>query len=260
MIRHRHLLYQSLKREIQARYRGSVLGILWSLATPLLMLTLYTFVFAIVLKARWGVESVDSHTGGFAIMLFSGLMLHQCLSEILTRSPTLILSHAHYVKKVVYPLEILSPQIVGAAFFQLFISLIVLLAGLWVTQGSIPVTTLWLPVILLPFLLLCLGLSWLLAAMGTYLRDTAHLTTMLSPVLLFFSTIFYPAERLPEAIRPLIYLNPLTPMTELTRDILILGNPPSLPMLTIFTIASLATGMLGWLSFKTLKNGFADIC
>ncbi len=259
--KHRSLLWQITKRDITARYRGSALGMVWSFVIPLLMLAVYTFVFGVVFNARFGDATTGeaASTTDFALTLFCGLMIHTLFSECLTRNPTLILHHANFVKKVVFPLEILPIMVLGSALFHFLMHVLVLLAGLLLTQGALSWTVLLLPLTLLPMLPLLLGMGWILASLGVYLRDIAQLTGLLSTLLLFLSPIFYPIDALPEAFRPFLYLNPLTPIIEATRQVVLYDQLPNMTILLYYSAASLAMMLVGFWWFQKTRNGFADI-
>jgi lipopolysaccharide transport system permease protein len=255
--RNRSLIKASIKREVLGRYRGSVMGILWSFLNPLFMLIVYTFVFSVVFKARWSAGS-DSKTE-FALVLFAGLLVFNLFAECINRAPGLIVGNVSYVKKVVYPLEILPWVGLGAALFHGAVSLGVWLVAYVVFFGLPHVTVLYFPLVLLPFGLFIMGLSWALASLGVYLRDVGQFIGLVTTVLMFLSPIFFPASALPEAYRPLLYMNPLTPVIEQTRDILFWGKAPDFTMLGIYFIATSTIAWLGFAWFQKTRKGFADV-
>ena len=220
--RHRVLVGLMIQREVVGRYRGAYLGILWSFFHPLLMLLIYTFVFSVVFKARWHAGS-DSKTE-FALVLFAGLMVFNLFAECINRAPGLVIANVNYVKKVVFPLEVLPWIVLGSALIHTSISLVVWLAVYVIFFGWPQVTVLLLPFALVPLIFLVMGLSWFLASLGVYLRDAAQITSILTTVLMFLSPIFYPASALPENFRKWIYFNPLTPVIETMRDVLYWGH------------------------------------
>ncbi len=247
------------QREVIGRYRGSMLGLLWSFATPLLMLAIYTFVFGVVFKVRLNqVESSDDQLG-FALYLFSGLIVFNLFSECISRAPGLILANVNYVKKVIFPLEILPWVTLGAALFHAGTSLIVLLVCLLTFGHDISWNILWLPIILLPFLLLIIGLSWLLTSVGVFIRDVGQVVGMALTVLLFMSPIFYPLSALPDNIRNYLFLNPLTFIVEQIRAVVLLGQSPNWDCLTVYYIISLGVAWFGSLWFEKTRKGFADV-
>ncbi|MBB5608033.1 MULTISPECIES: ABC transporter permease [unclassified Janthinobacterium] len=255
--RNRGLLLVLIQREVIGRYRGSVLGILWSFFNPVFMLTIYTFVFSVVFKARWNAGS-DSKTE-FALVLFAGLIIFNLFSECINRAPGLIMANANYVKKVVFPLEILPWVSAGSAFFHFIISLGVWLAAYALLFGVPHLTVLLLPLIVLPLMLFIMGLSWMLASLSVYLRDVGQFIGMVTTVLMFLTPIFYPVSSLPEKYRHLLLLNPLTPAVEMTRDILFWGKLPDFGMLSLYALATLMVAWLGFAWFQKTRKGFADV-
>ena len=255
--RHRRLVQVLIQREVIGRYRGSVMGILWSFFNPVFMLVIYTFVFSVVFKARWNVDS-DSKTE-FALVLFAGLIMFNLFSECVNRAPGLIISNANYVKKVVFPLEILPWVVLGSAMFHALISLCVWLAAYLVLFGMPPTTVLLLPLIIVPFMLFIMGLSWGLASLGVYLRDVSQFIGMVTSVLMFVTPIFYPVNSLPEKYRFYLLLNPLTPAVEMTRDVLFWGKVPDLSMLSLYALATVLIAWLGFAWFQKTRKGFADV-
>lgn len=255
--RNRELIKAFARREVLGRYRGSILGILWSFFNPLFMLAVYTFVFSVVFKARWNTGS-DAKTE-FALVLFAGLIVFNLFAECINRAPGLILSNVNYVKKVVFPLEILPFVALVSALFHGLISLGVWLLAYAVFFGVPHATVLYLPLVILPFFLFIMGLSWALASLGVFLRDVSQFIGVITTVLLFLSPIFYPATALPEDYRQLLYLNPLTPVIEQTRDVLFWGKSPDFLMLGIYWVATAIIAWLGFAWFQKTRKGFADV-
>jgi lipopolysaccharide transport system permease protein len=255
--RNRSLIHASAKREVLGRYRGSALGLLWSFFNPLFMLTVYTLVFSVVFNARWG--SGSSSKVEFALVLFAGLIVFNLFAECIGRAPSLILANPNYVKKVVFPLEILPFVGLLAALYHALISLGVWLAAYIVLFGLPHVTVFLFPVVTLPFVFFIMGFSWILASLGVFLRDVSQFIGVVVSMLMFLSPIFYPASALPESYRHLLYLNPLTPAIEMTRDVLYWGKLPDFTMLAVYW---LATGVIAWLGFawfQKTRKGFADV-
>lgn len=257
LLRHRELIAACVKREVQTRYKGSFLGIAWSFISPLLMLAIYTFVFSQVFKARWNAAS-DSKME-FALVLFAGLIVFTLFSECITRSPGLILGNMSYVKKVIFPLEILPWVVIVNALFHALISLSVWLLAYTLFIGIPPWTTVFLPIIWLPLLLLIVGLCWFLASLGVYVRDIGQIIGVVTTGLMFLSPIFYSANSIPEAYRILIYVNPLTPAVELTRDVLYWGKPPDFFILSVSWSIAFIVAWLGFFWFQKTRDGFADV-
>ncbi len=261
LLAHRPLMTQMIRREVAARYRGSVLGIFWSLITPLLMLSVYTFIFGTVFRARgWAGVGEAQTTTSFALILFAGLIPFSLFSEVIARAPQLVVSKRNYVKKVVFPLETLAVISMGAALVQAGVSFAVLALFLVVSTGGLPPTALLLPLVLLPFVVLTLGLAWVLAALGVYLRDIGQLLPPLLSAAMFLSAIFYPLSALPSYAQTLLlWLNPLVFPIDEIRKVLIFGMGPNWPGLALYALVSLAVAILGYAFFQKTRKGFADV-
>jgi len=255
--RHRQLIYSLVKREVVGRYRGSMLGMLWSFFNPVFMLAVYTFVFSIVFEARW--SHVGESKAEFALVLFAGLIIYNLFAECLNRAPILILANVNFVKKVVFPLEILPWVILGAAFFHALVSLIVWLVFSFFVAGLPPVTIFLLPVPLVPLVLYIMGFSWFVASLGVYLRDTAQIVGIITMTLMFLTPIFYPVTAIPEVSRPLIYSNPLPFIVEQLRDLLYFRLPLHWPGLAALTLGALLVAWAGFAWFQKTRKGFADV-
>jgi len=255
---YRSLIKQMTWREIVGRYKGSIFGLAWSFFNPLMMLAVYTFVFSVVFKARWGIETSESKTD-FALVLFLGLIIHALFAEVLNRAPALILSNANYVKKVVFPLEILTVVSLGAALFHAAISFLVFLVAFFVLNGLPSWTVIYTPLTLLPLLPLTLGLGWLLTSLGVYLRDIGQIIGITTMALLFLAPVFYPLTALPEAYQSFLYINPLTYPIEQTRAVIILGEMPNWVGLGVYTIFSVLICWIGFWWFQRTRRGFADV-
>ena len=255
--RNRSLAKALVQREVVGRYRGSVMGILWSFFNPIFMLAVYTFVFSVVFKARWSGGS-ESKTE-FALILFAGLIVFNLFAECFNRAPGLILSNVSYVKKVVFPLEILPWVALGSALFHALISLGVWLIAYLIFFGIPHITVLLLPLVILPLLLLIMGLTWGLASLGVYLRDVSQFIGVITTVLMFLSPIFYPASALPEKYRYLLLFNPLTPAIEQARDVLFWGKVPNMTILSVYLLSAVLVAWFGFAWFQKTRKGFADV-
>lgn len=255
--RSRDLIWQLTKREVVGRYRGSLLGLIWSFFNPVLMLTIYTFVFSVVFKARWGNGGESRFE--FALILFAGLIVFNLFTECVSRAPSLILGNVNYVKKVVFPLEILSIVTLGAALFHGVVSLGVLLIFYVLAAASLHWTIIFAPLVVLPLLLTTLGISWFLASLGVFVRDVAQSIGLLMTVLMFISPIFYPVSALPSDYQAIVYMNPLTFIIEQMRDVLIWGKLPSWSGLCVMMLVSMLVAWLGLVWFQKTRKGFADV-
>ncbi len=256
--RNRGLIRNLVHREVVGRYKGSMLGMVWSLVTPMFMLVVYTFVFSVVFKARWGEGGSGSKTE-FALVLFAGLMVFNLFSECISKAPGLILANANYVKKVVFPLEVLPWVSLGSALFQFAVSLGVWLVAYALLFGVPHWHVLLLPVVVLPLLLFVMGVSWALASLGVYLRDVGQLIGVLITMLMFLTPIFYPASALPPAYQPLIMLNPLTAPIEMVRGLMYWGQLPNPVHVALYSSGALAVAVLGFAWFQKTRKGFADV-
>ena len=254
----RQLIVQMTKREVVGRYRGSIMGLAWSFLNPVFMLTVYTFVFSVVFRARWGMGGEESKTQ-FAVVLFVGMIVYGLFAEVLNRAPGLILSNVNYVKKVVFPLEILPVVSMGAALFHSMISLGVLLLAFTIFNGYLHWTVVFAPLVLLPLVIITLGLSWFFASLGVYLRDVGQTIGLITTAMMFLAPVFYPITALPEEFRPWLLANPLTFIVEQAREVLIWGRMPDWLGLGIYTLAALAATWAGYAWFQKTRKGFADV-
>lgn len=252
------LAWRLARRDIETRYRGSALGILWAFVNPIALLLIYTYVFGVVFEARWP-RTAEAGLGSFALTLFCGLIAFNVLGECLARAPTLLLTVPHYVKRVVFPLEVLPVSLVGSALFHGLVNVLVLVAASLLVSGGVPWTVSLLPLVVLPLVLLALAVAWLLASLGAFLRDLTQGVTLISQALMFGTPIFYPEEALPSTLRHLTVLNPLAWLVQNLRRVLLWEEPPDWSGLAAWT---LATGVLSLLScawFMKTKRAFADV-
>ena len=253
--RHRQLLIELVKRELYGRYRGSLGGIFWSLAEPLFMLGIYVAAFGFVMQVRW------SPTGGakeYALMMFAGLMVFQAFSDCLNKAPRLIVANPNFVKKVVFPLEIL-PWVIGlSSLTHLLISV-----GLWLVAyaalfGIPHGTAFYVPLLVIVFLPTLLAVGWLLAAFGVIIRDTDQISALLSRALIFVTPIFYSLDAVPQSLRNALLANPLTFVVEQFRRVLFIGVAPDFVGLLVYFCVALLSSVGALLVFRRLRPIFAD--
>lgn len=259
LFKNRRLIYQMTKRDIQQRYKGSAFGILWSLINPIIMLMVYTVVFSMVFKARWGVDTVNSGKTQFAIILFVGMIIHSFMADNIMRAPSLIIQNANYVKKVIFPLEILPAVTVLSVLFHSIISFVVLILAFIIFNGYLHWTVLFAPIIFLPLMFLTLGLNWLLSALGLYIRDIGQFTGIIVTLLMFLSPVFYPLSAVPVTFQKIVLLNPLTFIIEQAREVIVWGHLPHFYGLFVYTICSLLIMFLCYAFFEKTRKGFADV-
>lgn len=256
--RNRSLIGQMTRREVLGRYKGSLLGVLWSFFNPLLMLTVYTFVFSVVFKARWNGGDDESKLQ-FAVILFVGMIVHGLFAEVLNRSPSLILGNVNFVKKVVFPLEILPVIALCATLFHTLISLLVLLAAFLLFNGFLHPTAILAPLVLFPLIILVQGLAWVLASFGVFVRDIAPAMAIITTIMLFMAPVFYPITALPENMQVFVQANPLTFIIEQSREVLIWGRAPHWEGLLKYFLISIAVAWAGYGWFQKTRKGFADV-
>lgn len=255
--RYRDLIKQLIKREVVGRYKGSYLGIMWSFITPLLMLCVFTFVFSEIFHSRWNVETDNKLE--FALILFCGLTAFNLFAECISRAPVLIINSTNYVKKVVFPLEILPVVTIGSALVHAAISFLILSVGLALILGVINWTLIFLPLVLLPLLFLILGLSWFLSSIGVYFRDIGQVIGVFIQALMFLSPIFYPVSVIPKEFRPIYEWNPISYVVEDMRRIMIWGQMPDWNWLMSGTLIGIFVAILGHIWFQKTRKGFADV-
>lgn len=257
----RQLILQLTKREISSRYRGSIMGVAWSFINPLLLLTIYTFVFSSVFKARWvsGAVSTAETKVDFAMALFTGLIIHGFCAECINTAPKQILSNVNYVKKVVFPIEVLTITSTLNSLFHFAVSLSVLVAVQLYFNHSLPISALYFPLVITPLVLMMAGTSWFLAALGTYIKDIGQITGMAVTALLFLSPVFYPVSALPQEYQGWLYLNPLTAIIENGRATLLFGNPPDWHTLSTSFGIGISASIIGYAFFQKTRAGFADV-
>jgi lipopolysaccharide transport system permease protein len=259
LLLNKDLIFASTKREVLLRYRGSFFGVFWSFFNPILMLCIYTFVFNEVFKAKWGGSSLESSRIEFALLLFAGIIIFNFFSECLSKSPYQIVSNQNYVKKVVYPIEIISMVGVLSAAYQMLLNLLIWVIFYFVFIGWPHLTILYVPVILIPLFLGVLGISWFFSSLGVFLRDINQIVGVITTVSMFLSPIFFPADAVPENIRFLIYFNPLTIFIEELRNVIYWGGIPGLFNIFIMWAGGIIIFSLGYYWFQKTRKGFADV-
>lgn len=258
--RHRDLIAQLIGREVKQRYRGMYLGVLWSLITPILMLLVYTFVFSVVLRARWGdVADQPASPYDFALTLLAGLIPFTVFSEVLNAAPSLVLRVPNYVKRVVFPLEVLSIVSVGSALIHSALAMLILVVGILLFEGHLSPTIALLPLAYLPLILLCLASSWLLSSLGVYVRDVGQTVGILTQILMFMSPVFYPPSAVPSFLRPLLMLNPLSLILDGFRRGALWNQDLDWGLWSAWMIVLSFAALGAYVWFMKTKRGFADV-
>jgi lipopolysaccharide transport system permease protein len=259
VIRHRSLIAELSKRDVLGRYRGASFGLLWSLISPFLMLCVYTFAFGNVLGSRWPRPAETASEHSFTIILFVGLIVHGFFAECLSRSPSLITGNPSYVKRVVFPLEILPWPMVLSALFHMMMNIVVLVGLRLALEGTFSWTTLLLPVVILPLAVMMLGIGWLFAALGVYFRDIAQITGVLATAFLFTSSAIVPIQSVAPKFRPIFELNPLTFIIDQARNVALWDILPNWPGLATYLAAGIVVSYFGYTWFVATRRGFGDV-
>ena len=257
LIRHRSLTWELSKREVLGRYRGASFGLAWSVISPFMMLGVYAFAFGSVLKSRWPHEAGGDHS--YAVILFVGLIMHGFFAECLTRAPTLVVANPNFVKRVVFPLDVLPWPMMLSALFHAFTNFLVLVLLMLALEHHLHATIALLPLVLAPFALLTLGLSWILASLGVYFRDITQVMPVLATALLFLSSAIIPVSILPPSLQTLFRLNPLTFFIDQARLVALAGQAPDWTALGLATVAGGIVAWCGHAWFASTRRGFADV-
>ena len=259
ILRNSGLLWQMSRRNIEARYRGSVLGMVWTFVQPLMMLAVYTFVFSVVFKAKWGVSEADAGKGTFAVVMFCGMAMYNLFSEAVVSSCSCVTANSNFVKRVIFPLEVLPVAQVVSTFLAGMAWFAMLFVGAWAILGFIGWTMLLMPLVLFPLVLFSLGVSYLVAALGVFVRDTQHVIGVILQILFFATPIFYPVSSVPEELRWILSWNPLTVFIEQARNVFLYGLMPDWKFLGLATLVSFVVLQAGYFFFMRTKRGFADV-
>ncbi len=254
---HRQILHQLTIRGIRTRYAASMLGLCWAMITPIVMLCIYTFVFSVIFQVRWG--DIGESKLAFALVLLCGLTIYNIFSETVSQCTRVIVSNTNYVKRVIFPLEVLP---VSVHFVSCALSLfwfLLIFVGVFVFMGRFCYTAICLPLILAPLSLFTLGISWLVASLGVYVRDMPHFIDIVLRALFFLTPIFYTPDRVPLPYRYVFYINPLGLFINQLRRILIFNQWPQWYILLPLFIGSAVVAQLGYLWFMRTRKGFADV-
>ncbi|MFA5162440.1 MAG: ABC transporter permease [Elusimicrobiales bacterium] len=254
----RQLLRQFVQRDIDSRYRGSWAGLFWSVLNPLTMLAVYTFAFGYLMQSNRALIT-RAAMAQTAFNIFAGLIVFNLFADAVNRAPSLFTANANYVKKVVFPLDMLCWMAVGSAFFTAMMSLAALAVFYLVAEGPLPVTFALAPLILLPFAFIAAGVVLFLSSLGVYLRDVSQTVGNFISLLIFLSPVFYTETLLPLRIRPYFRLNPLVfPITELRKTALA-GQWPDWGGLALYSLAAALIAWAGFVCFQKMRKGFADV-
>lgn len=258
----RSLIQTLTRREIEGRYKGSMFGTFWSFLSPILILSVFTFVFGSIFQAKWntpGQISQSTNHIDFATALFIGLLMYNLMAECVSQAPQLITSNPNYVKRIVFPLELLGIVKLLAAVFHFLIAMLVVLILISFSTWSLSWTAIFMPIVVMPFFLLILGLTWSLSALGVYLRDIGQIVTPILTATMFLSPLFYPLSSVSPTFIGLYKLNPLTYVIEESRNILLYGKLPSFTDWTLYSLIALTVSYGGLYIFQRTRHGFSDV-
>ncbi len=258
LVRHRRLIWQLTRRDLLLRYKGSFIGLGWSFVQPLMMLAVYTFVFSVVFKAKWGIGN-DQPQSQFALTLFISIITYNIFAELANMAPQMILNNATYVKKVVFPLEILPVVGLLTVLINVLFSMTIWLLGMHLAAGGVPLTAMLLPLVWLPLILFSLGCAYFLSSIGVFIRDVGATMGILTTVFLFMSPIFYPLSSIPARFQVFCRFNPFAVFVEDARKVAIWGQVPDWPLFGMFTGLSLLMFLLGFAWFMKSRRAFADV-
>lgn len=256
ILRNQSLIRTMVWRDLLGRYRGSFAGVFWSALNPLLLMATYYFVFGIVLQARFG---GDPSREGFVLYFLAGMLPWLPFSEALGRAPGVLVEHATFIKKLVFPVETLPVNLVVSGLVTQVFAILLFLAGLLLFRGEIPAAALWLPLLLVPQVLLTMGLCWLLSALGLLFRDLGQLMGFLLTVWFFLTPICYPEEAVPLAARPVLALNPFLHLVRAFRGTLLEGRAPDWPHFAALCATAALAFLAGYTVFHKLRKSFPDL-
>lgn len=256
VIRNHYLLGVLIRKDIKSRYQGSVLGMIWTWIVPILMLLVYTFVFSVVFQARWG-QSDDKFE--FALVMFCGLSTFNVLSDVMNRSVRLMGSHSNYVKKVVFPLEILPVSITGSSMFFACINFVILVVANLIIHRFISPAIWQAPLVLLPLGVLCVGVGLLLSAVSVFLKDIGNVISVIIMILMYMSPVFYSLSGVPERFRLVMRFNPIAHIIENMRSVILYGTSMDIAGYLFSCIAAVMLFFVGNVVFNRLRDGFADV-
>ena len=258
------LMRQFTVRTVEMRHKGSYLGVVWMVLLPVLMMGLYTFVFGVIFDGRYKVAGADGKIteyagASYALGVFLSLTIFNLFSECLAVAPSVIVGNANYVKKVVFPLEVLPLANVGSAVWHFCVTMVLVVIAMVVLRVTPTAEALWFPAIIFPLFLFSIGVSWFFAALGVFLRDVAHVMGFVSLALMYASAVFYSASMIPPTYMKFLRWNPLLHILENSRRALIWHLPPDLPSMFWVGIASVAVFLFGFAFFKKMEPAFADV-
>lgn len=255
LFHHREVIRILTWRDFQARFRGSLGGVVWSIIQPLFTMVIYTVVFSTFLKQRFG--TTDSPFT-FAVYLLCGLLPWTAFSEGLNVSTNLIRNNANLVKRVVFPLEVLPLNVTFVSIIQQMIGFVLLLPLSIAVTGQVSASLLFIPVILFFEILLIAGVNWIWTVIAVFIPDLKQFTLVFTSVLMFLTPIFYSKDVVPERFAWIYQINPVAHIIDMYRSVFMEGMLPSLLNVAVTGGVCLLIYMLGYVWYMNLKKSFAD--
>ena len=258
MTRKIDLLFSLAGRDFKLKYRESVLGAIWAVLVPLVMLGLYTAVFSTIFSARWGGKPVVNKVD-YSVILFVGLIVYGIFADTIARAPSVILSNPGFVKKVVFPLEVLPGVGLLSALYNAGMECVALLIFMCFSSFGLHLEMLLFPVVLIPFLMMVYGLALIFASLGVYIRDFDQFAGLLTRVMMYIMPVLYPATIFPEPWRSRMEANPMAVFVEQMRELMLFGHQPNWSQLGIASAWSVVILAFGCFWFQKTRKAFADV-
>ncbi|MBL8173007.1 MAG: ABC transporter permease [Acidobacteria bacterium] len=253
---HRDLIRSLVKRDLTSRYKGSVMGLGWTILTPAVQIVIFTVIFSGIFSAKFGDQGGHLR---FAVYLLCGMLPWIAFSDGVLRSTTTLTDNVNLVRRVVFPLEALPVNLALSALVQQLLGTVVLLAATLLMQQTLHLTAFWLPVLLIPQLLATIGLGWLMASLGVFIRDMAQVNQLALQACMYLTPILYPESLVPPNYRRLVDWNPMAPLIRSYRQILLEGQPPDWRGLVVTVVFGLVCFGFGYWWFERTKKAFADV-
>ncbi|MDE2577444.1 MAG: ABC transporter permease [Hyphomicrobiales bacterium] len=252
---HRELIRAVVRREFISRFRDTMLGWVWAIFAPLAMLLAYTTIFSVAAPmVAQGQSTVD-----YAAASFVGLILFNTFAELAARAPTLLHEHVYFIKRSIFPGETIAWTSVARALIYAAISFGTLIVVRLVTVHYLQWTILLAPLVLIPFTLFLLGMTWFLMALGAFTKDVSYLMVAVVPLMMFGTPVFFTIEQLPANLQPWAKLNLVGDFIAMMRDLVINGKLPSLPMYLACFVVSYAVFLLGYRFYNEYKSVIVDV-
>ena len=258
MWHHQDLILAILRREMSERFKGSVAGWVWAVVAPLLAIAVYTFAFTTNIQLPLANNAAGPRIG-YALFIFSGIIVFNFWSEMAFRAPMLLHEYTHFIKQTIFPSDMLAVISTLRATAYTLISIAVMLCFHLAATHTLPWTVVMIPLIFIPFMAFLIGMSWFLCAIGAFTRDAGYLMINIVPLFMFATPVFYPQSMLPAPFDFWIYANALTGYVEVMRDIVLFGKLPNWHVYAWTLFTSLFTFYFGYWFFDRYRNVIVDV-